>query len=199
MSTSEAIASTSAPQISSAASSVQPPAKTARRANRSCSAGVSRSWLQAIVARSVRCRSGADREPPASRGSRCSSRSSSDRQRERLHASGRQLDRERQAVEAPADLGDLAVRREVGADGQRPAARRAPPLRARATGRRRPPTRRRRAAARGSSRAPSGADTSRSSRPRRQLRRADARSCRARAAAACRRPSPASVSFEPSA
>ena len=42
-----------------------------------CSAGVSRSWLQAIVARKVRCRSGADREPPASRGSRCSSRSSS--------------------------------------------------------------------------------------------------------------------------
>ena len=37
----------------------------------------SRSWLQAIVARSVRCRSGAEREPPASRGSRCSSRSSS--------------------------------------------------------------------------------------------------------------------------
>ena len=61
----------------SAASSVQPPAKTARRAKRSCSAGVSRSWLQAIVARSVRCRSGADREPPASSGSRCSSRSSS--------------------------------------------------------------------------------------------------------------------------
>ena len=63
-------------QIASTASSVQPPVNTARRANRSCSAGVSRSWLQAIVARSVRCRSGADREPPASRGSRCTSRSS---------------------------------------------------------------------------------------------------------------------------
>ena len=40
MSTSEAIASTSAPQIASAASSVQPPANTASRAKSSCSAGV---------------------------------------------------------------------------------------------------------------------------------------------------------------
>ena len=117
MSTSEAIASTSAPQICSAASSVQPPANTARRANRSCSAGVSRSWLQAIVARSVRCRSGAEREPPASRRQPLLEPFEQDRRRERLHARSRQLDRERQAVEPPADLDDLAVRGEVGADG----------------------------------------------------------------------------------
>ena len=37
----------------SAASSVQPPAKTANRRNNICSAGLSRSWLQSIVARNV--------------------------------------------------------------------------------------------------------------------------------------------------
>lgn len=39
------------------------------------------------------------------------------RERQDLHACGRQLDRKWQAVEPPADFGDLAVRREVGADG----------------------------------------------------------------------------------
>ena len=42
------------------------------------------------------------------------------RRREHLHARGSQLDRERQAVEAPADLGDLAVRGEVGATASGP-------------------------------------------------------------------------------
>ena len=40
------------------------------------------------------------------------------RRRESLHARSSQLDRERQAVEAPADLGDLAVCGKVGIDGQ---------------------------------------------------------------------------------
>ena len=38
-------------QTASAASSVQPPAKTARRRNSACSSAVSRSWLQAIAPR----------------------------------------------------------------------------------------------------------------------------------------------------
>ena len=41
-----------------------------------------------------------------------------DRRRESLHARSSQFDRERQAVEAPADLGDLAVCGKVGTDGQ---------------------------------------------------------------------------------
>ncbi len=42
----------------SAAPRFQPPAKTASRANRACSTGRSRSWLQSMVARSVRWRGG---------------------------------------------------------------------------------------------------------------------------------------------
>ena len=66
----------------------------------------SRSWLQAIVARSVRCRSGASRAPPVSSGSRCSSRSSSVAGGSTLHARRGQLDRQRQAVEPRADRRD---------------------------------------------------------------------------------------------
>ena len=97
------------------------PANTARRAKRSCSAGVSRSWLQAIVARSVRCRSGADREPPASSGSRCSSRSRSAATRAPTRAAASSI-AERQAVEPAADLGDVSVRGEVRRGRPRPAA-----------------------------------------------------------------------------
>ena len=61
----------------SAASKVTPPAKTASRRKSVCSSGASRSWLQAIVSRRVRCRAGASRVPPVSRGSRCSNRASS--------------------------------------------------------------------------------------------------------------------------
>ncbi len=41
-----------------------------------------------------------------------------DGRRESLHTSSGEFDRERQAIEAPADLGDLAVRDKVGADSQ---------------------------------------------------------------------------------
>ena len=54
----------------SAASSVQPPAKTARRRKSACSSAVSRSWLQAIVSRSVCCRAGASRGPPVEQAQR---------------------------------------------------------------------------------------------------------------------------------
>ena len=118
MSTSEVIASTSAPQISSAASSVQPPAKTASRAKRSCSR------RQQVVAPGDRR---AQRPLPLRRRPRSAGEQGQpllepfeqDRRRERLDAGGRELDRERQAVEAPADLGHLAVRREVGATARR--------------------------------------------------------------------------------
>ena len=61
----------------SAASSVQPPAKTARRRKRSCSADPSRSWLHSSVWRSVCWRSGRSGAPAVSNGSRCSRRRSS--------------------------------------------------------------------------------------------------------------------------
>jgi hypothetical protein len=47
----------------SAASSVQPPTKTLRRRTSACSSAGSKSWLQAMVSRRVRCRSGASRAP----------------------------------------------------------------------------------------------------------------------------------------
>ena len=65
----------SRPTTSSAASRVQPPRKTASRAKSDFSSSVSRSYDHSIVARSVRCRSGASRAPPVKSGSRCSSRS----------------------------------------------------------------------------------------------------------------------------
>ena len=84
-----------------------------------CSSSESRSWLHAIVARSVRCRSG------ASRGAAGEERQSvlqplEDRcRREHLDAGGGELDRERQVVEAAADLDDRPVRIEVGLDRSR--------------------------------------------------------------------------------
>jgi hypothetical protein len=59
--TRDPIVSSSAPQTDSAASSVQPPAKTESLAKRRCSRSSGRSWLHAIVSRSVRCRSGKSR------------------------------------------------------------------------------------------------------------------------------------------
>jgi hypothetical protein len=42
--------------------------------------------------------------------------------REKLHEGGRQLDREREAVEPAADLGDGSVGREIGPNGASPLA-----------------------------------------------------------------------------
>ena len=66
--------SRSASATRSAASSVAPPAKTARRANRRCSAGSSRSCDHSIVERSVRWRGSASR-PPVNRSRRWERRS----------------------------------------------------------------------------------------------------------------------------
>ena len=56
----------SAPVIVSAASTVAPPANTAKRAKHAFSSSLSRLWLQSIVARSVCWRAGASRGPAPS-------------------------------------------------------------------------------------------------------------------------------------
>src|SRR5262249_16227323 len=58
------------PPTATAAARAQPPPKTARRRKRARSSGVSRSSLQAIVARRVCCRAGRSRGPRLSRGRR---------------------------------------------------------------------------------------------------------------------------------
>ena len=58
--------------------------------------------------------------PPVRSGSRCSSRSRICVGRERLDARGGELERQRQLVEAPADLGDGLVGLEVRLDCPRP-------------------------------------------------------------------------------
>ena len=107
LSISDARVSRSAPQTSSAASSVQPPRKIARLAKRLRSSGERRSCDQAIVARSVAWRGSA---------SRCAGRSSRSSRRSRIASGlqeprprGRKLERERQAVEALAQHRHVAA------------------------------------------------------------------------------------------
>ncbi len=64
------------PPTASAASSVKPPTKTARRRKIICSSSVSRSWLQSMAACIVWRRSGWSRAPWTRRGNRRSSRAS---------------------------------------------------------------------------------------------------------------------------
>ncbi len=68
--------SRSAPALdtASAASSVNPPTKTASRRNSFCSSPVSSSWLQSMARRSVCWRSGRSRAPPVNNRSRLSKR-----------------------------------------------------------------------------------------------------------------------------
>ena len=110
-------------QTSSMASSPAPPTKTERQANSACSGSSSMSWLQAIAPRSVCCRSGRSRAPPASSPSRFSSLLSIDFGREDPDARRRQLDGQRQPIEAHADLGHgrcVVVRDvEIGLHGAR--------------------------------------------------------------------------------
>ena len=118
MSTSEAIASMSAPQISSAAVE----RATAGEHGQACEE-ILLGRREQVVAPGDR---GAQRPLPL--GGRAGAAGEQwqsllepleqHRRRERLDARGSQLDRERQTVEAPADLGDLAVRGKVGADGE---------------------------------------------------------------------------------
>ena len=73
----------------------------------------SSSWLHSIVARSV-CWRGSAPRPPWSRSSRSQTRSSSSSVGEVRRARGGQLDRERQVVETPAELGHRRRRGESG-------------------------------------------------------------------------------------
>ena len=70
-------AAPAAPHTASAASSVQPPAKTASRRNSACSCGVQQVVAPGNRARIVRCRAGRSCDPPVSTGRRRSRRSSS--------------------------------------------------------------------------------------------------------------------------
>ena len=80
-----------------------------------------------MASRSVCWRAGRSRAPPVSSGSRRSSRAQHRLRRQQPDARRRQLDRQRQAVQAGADLGDgrgvLVGQREVGSDRRAPARR----------------------------------------------------------------------------
>ena len=81
---------------------------------------MSSSYDQSIVARSVRWRSGRSRAPPVSRGSRCLEPLQHLSRRERLHAHRRELEREREVVEATADRRDSRIGLEPRVDGPCP-------------------------------------------------------------------------------
>ena len=86
----------------SAISSDQP-AKTDSRRSSACSRSVSRSWLQSMAARSVCWRGGAARSPVVSSRNRSSTRIRDLFHRQRADPGGGQLDRQRDAVQRPAD------------------------------------------------------------------------------------------------
>ena len=104
LSTSDCSVSRSASATFSAASSVQPPAKTARRANRCCSscveelvAPLDRRPQGALALRQVPCSTGQERQPLLEPLEHLVGREHPDSCR-------RKLQRKRQVVEAPADL-----------------------------------------------------------------------------------------------
>ena len=145
--------------MSWARSASHPPLKTAQRRKIACSSSDRRSWLQEIAPRSVRCRSGRSRAPPASRSRLDASRSRIADRPEHPDARRRELDGERKALEA-ATMARTAAR---SASWRRHRGGRAWPGRRRAGPRRRrraagPGTRARRrpADARGSSRSRAG-------------------------------------------
>ena len=105
-------------QTSSAASSVKPPAKTESRRKSRRSSPLSRSWLHSIVARRVCWRVRAVRLP-AARTSRLSPRRAAICSTERRRDARRgQLDGQRHAVQAPADLLDRRLVVLVGAEAR---------------------------------------------------------------------------------
>ena len=79
-----------------------PPRKTEHTASSRRAASLNRSWLQAIVARSVRCRSGTSRAADQ-QAQRVLEPRQDRRRRQQLHPRRRQLDRQRQPVEASHD------------------------------------------------------------------------------------------------
>ena len=95
----------------------QPPAKTERRRNSCRSCSERRSYDHSIVARSV-CWRGSASRPPRSRSRRCAEPLEDLRRAERPRAGGGELDRQGQAVEAAAELGDLVRRLELGTSAE---------------------------------------------------------------------------------
>ena len=123
LSTRDSSVSRSVVQIRSAASSVPPPEKTAIRANRARSRSFSRSLApldrraeRALALGRVRGAGGEERQPLIEPGEQLLHRQDPD-------ARGRELDREREVVQAGADRLDRitrAVDHELGADGPCP-------------------------------------------------------------------------------
>ena len=107
------VSMTPSPQTASTARSRPPPAKTDRRARSACSSASSSSWLQSIVSRSAAGRALGRADPLGDLGGG-----------EQPYLGSGELDRERQPVEAAADLLDrLAIRlveAEVRVDGLGP-------------------------------------------------------------------------------
>ena len=103
----------SAPQTSSAASYVHPPAKTERDRNRRRSSGSRRWYDHSMVVRRV-CWRGSALRPPLSRSSRCDGRLEQLLRCEDDGSSRGELEREWKIVEPRAELGDHAVRGEIG-------------------------------------------------------------------------------------
>ncbi len=175
------------PPTSSAADAENWRWKSASRPSRCRDAGSSRSTPQSIVERIVCWRRGASRGPSAQ------NREAGVEQAEQLRAGDRpepgrgELDREWQAVQAPAQLGEHAVvqvdggARGLGATGEE--LPRGPDVERRA---RRRHARRRVGAAVGSSRARSARARRRRATSGLRRPRPDARSCRARAASRAR-------------
>ena len=114
---------TSAPVIASAASIVAPPANTAKRAKPACASSSSSSWLQSIVALQRLLARAASRAPAPERAERVVEALGDLDRRQQSAPGGRELDRQRQAVDAPADLPDrggvAVVEREAGIVGSR--------------------------------------------------------------------------------
>ncbi len=88
-------------------------ANTASRAKSRCSSGARRSSLHSIVARSVRCRSGASRRPPGQERQATIKPLEQRLRAKGAKTRGRELERKRQAVEPSADLSRGFIRHEV--------------------------------------------------------------------------------------
>ena len=179
--------SSSPSQTASTASRSKLPANTPRRRNSARSSSSSSSWLQSSVARQrllARERRSGARRPGRERVAQALGDL---RRRQHADPRGGELDRQRHAVDAPADLGH---RGRVVRPRARSATRRAPARSANsrtasaASQRGHAPVdlARRRAAARGSWPGSQAGQGAAGPRPARRARRSGARSCRARAA-----------------
>ncbi len=96
-------------QTASAAARVQPPVKTVSRSSRHCSASSRRSYDQSIAARSVWWRSTVPRRAAGEQPEALVEALGELPRVHRGHPGRGELDRQRDAVETPADFGDVAA------------------------------------------------------------------------------------------